>query len=326
MTDKILYEFKMPMNGYGEILYRVVVTDHGNILQIIWGEYTIPIPLIGYMPNYFFELGGIIASKFATITDLKLNLPSLEQSPQRDRQYKDTHSRVKTHPSPSASTSTRPVTYHRKQQNTLDEITIDEAVDILQGKKTKPDKYVKVAITEETMVDFIIKYKGGSELYINGEYTEFKNAKLFIDFDLFRTTTLQLFTEQKILKKTKISKKRNQKYDVFLIPKTLLDKLETPVDESNQPSQYQVLTAPVSSSVSEIKPAITNYLESLFYSFQDSELNLEIFLSEAHYQKIPLDVARDFYKRKLEERDKKLRQIQRKPSNNDPSSYYYLRD
>lgn len=316
MTEKILYETKIPMNGYGEILYRVVTTDNFNILQIIWGEYTIPIPLIGYMPHYFFELGGMLVSKFTTSTQLQSNLSPFEQVTQLSTPQQSNVLRTKTVSETKTKTSNQSVTYNRKQQRQLEEVTIDEAVAILKGEKTKPEKYVKVAITKETMVDFIVKYKGGSELYINGEYTEFKDAKLFIDFDLFRTTTLQMFTEQKILKKTKISKKRNQKYDVFLIPKTLLKESEKPSVESYRPGQYQVFAAPVSSSVSEVNSSITNYLERLFYSFQDSELNMELFLSEAQYQKISLDVARDFYIKKLEERDKMLRKLQDRTPNN----------
>lgn len=323
MNEKILYEFKMPMIGYGEILYRVVSTDHFNILQIIWGEYTIPIPLVGHTPNYFFELGGMISTSFASSNKFKNILPNFKQLPKPIKTPQSNTVSITEPPTTSSSVSNQPVTFRSKQQRKLNEITIDDAVAILKGIKAKPEKYVNVAITEETMVDFIIKYKGGSELYINGEYKEFKDAKLFINFDLFRKKTLQLFNDNKIVKKTKISKKRKQKYDVFLIPKELPDGPGKPAVESYQPKLNPLLIKPSQisafSSTSEVKLSITNYLESLFYSFQDSELNLEIFLSEAQYQKIPLDVAKNFYIKKLEERDKRLRRLHHGTANNVPS-------
>lgn len=358
MTETLLYEFSMPVDGYGKITYRVVNNGHFNILQIIWGEYVTPIPLIGYSANFFFEMGGRLASKYASLSELMPHLPPIELSPQPVYPQQN-FSFGRTSFGNSSPNPSNPKSFpkNKKKTDPLKIISIDEAVAILKGKQNIPDRYVKVAITEETMADFIVKYKGGSELYINGEYETFKEAKLFINFDLFRNTTLQLCTDKKITKYTKISQKHKKSYDVYRIPKELPvialeqtppEKITAPVsetvptpantinlakmtdqpkDEDLAPQSYDIspkvserssapdFEQPTLVPASAAKSSITNYLETLFYSYQDAELDLQIFLSDAQYQKIPPEVARDFYIKKLEERDKRLLRLNKR--NND---------
>jgi len=343
MVEHILDEFKMPVNGNNEVILRVIQGERVNILQIIMDDKIIPIQLIGYGANALFEVGNKFAIKYASLTELMPNFPPFTPHAQPLRQ----EARATYTPrSNSVSKSTSPIQFSKM-------ITVDEAIAILKNKAPVPPERVKIKTTEAEMIDFIIKFKGGSEIYMKGDLKVIKEANLFIDYKLFKDTMDKLLADHIIAERHKISR-TNHPYTVYIIPREVPGKKESVLTNTSKSGQTSIPNQPPSTetinlsamsgqtrveiqphqkeeekiavpqqqqvpaslvSADTIKSSITDYLETLFYSFKDSELNLEIFLSEAQFQKIPIEVARDFYIKKLEERDKRLLRMQKMTSN-----------
>lgn len=331
MVERVLDEFKMPVNGNTEVILRVVQGERLNTLLIIMDDKVIPINLIGYGANALFEVGNKFAIKYASLTELMPNFPPFTPQAQPFRGQQGYT------PRPTFTKSSSPIQPSK-------EITVDEAIAILKKKSPVPKERVLVKTTPADMIDFIIKFKGGSELYVKGDLTIVKEANLFLDYKLFKDTLVTLVRDRVISELHKISR-TDHPYTVYVIPKELpvsnSDSGTRPVpattnieknntDSSPAKSELPTTTLPIRQGqvspegvslvrADQVKSSITNYLETLFYSFQDSELNMELFLSEAQYQKIPLEVARDFYIKKLEERDKRLLRLNKGSMNNKPT-------
>ena len=331
--ETILYEFTIPIDQTDQIIIRIVQEELINVMELLQGEQKIRIKLLGYTPNFLAEMINLQAMKYSSLHNINPQFQPFIPNLQPPRPQSSFFQKSSYGPR-----STAPATQSSDRPQRLSEISVQEAIDIINGKKPRPERTVRVKTNEQEMVDFIIAYKGGSELYIRGELKIFKSYNLFIDFKLFTETIARLVHEKVVGERHKNSRAGHH-YIVYIIPKTIpidsgVKKVETSQQETPEPSH--VGTRPTPNTLGETRPVrkdkrptekeerslpevklvpatdvkstITEFLEQLFYSYQDDELTLDLFISEATYQKIPAEIARAFYLKKLEERDLKYAQ------------------
>jgi hypothetical protein len=284
MDQKILNEFIIPLNNNQNIIIRVVQEELMNVLLLIQEDQTIRLPLIGYTPNFLAEMINLNAMNYSSLHNLNPQFQPFVPNIQPPRSQ-PAYAPRKTF----GSKNSAPVQFSK-------EITTAEAIAIVQKKVSPPTETVKVRSTPEEMVDFIIAYKGGQEIYVKGELRVFKGLNLFIDLKLFTETLARLVRDKVVGERHKTSATGNP-YTVYVIPKTIGPKEE---------EKKIVEKTPELIPASEVQSTVTEYLETLFYSLQDEDLTMDFFISEASYEKIPPEIARAFYEKKLAEREAKI--------------------
>ena len=301
---KILQELRIPELDGNDYFVTILEGEKINLIELKRGDETFHVPLLGYTPDFLFQVLNQVSVKFSSMNEL---LPGFSQPITNILPPRAPSAPIKQDHGPK---STSPRQFSKT-------ITVDEAVAIMQRKAQIHQQMVKVDLNSANIVAFIAGYRGGSTIYEKRVLTDMKAYKLFIDFDLFKETLEQLLHQNIISLKNKISGIGNP-YSVYVIPKDLLEKTVKPKEEkvtlvpanalppiSQNP---EVQPRPFSQPAIQKNIMKDNELEALFNSYADSELDLELFVSEAQFKKISREESMNFFRKKIAERERKLLQ------------------